>query len=406
MRFPSVSTATWRRQGLVVAASCCLGLFPLWAHGAEQNKPSRESIEAEARKLQRAIDSRRAVLDSLAGLEIAVPDSLTEAVQSELESLQERLEVERERLQELQEKLPLLPGSDTELLPPRPPRRKMVAYNMIRFGEDVEVSRDETVNGDAIIVGGDLMVQGEVDGDAIVIAGNLQLGRNAMVRGQAIAVGGRVETNAGAVIEGQTVSLTLFPRRFPWFPGAWPPWVGLVLDLLKLAFLVLVSGLLLALVSDRLLRARELLADSFLRCFGVGLLVLMGGSCAVTVTVILLAVTLVGIPAALVLAFAVALLFLASLLVGVLLIGDRLQEMLHQSSRAPLYSVLLGLALVLLPEIIADLLHFTLPEPFRQLGFGLLSSVLVLATVSAGLGALVLSRFGTGWSRQSPQAPG
>ena len=377
-----------------------MGLLPLLAHAAERARPpSREAIETEARRLQRAIDRNRSVLDSLAVLEIAVPESLTEALQSELESLHERLEVERERLQEIRE--PLLPGR--ELLPPRPPRRKQVADSMVRFGEDVEVSRDEIVNGDAIIINGDLLVQGEVDGDAIVIAGNLQLGRNAMVRGQAIAVGGRVETSGGAVIEGQTVSLTLFPRRFPWFPGAWPAWVGLVLDLLKLAFLLLVSGLLLALVPDRLLRARELLAASFLRCFGVGLLVLMGGSCAVTVTVILLAVTLVGIPAALVLAFAVALLCLASLLVGVLLIGERVQEMLHQSSRAPLYSVLLGLLLVLLPEIIADLLHLTLPAPFRQLGFGLLSSVLVLATVSAGLGALVLSRFGTGWSRQSAQ---
>src|SRR5262245_51510271 len=168
MHLRSMSTSAWRRLGLGVAASCCIGLLSVRAHGADQNKPSRESIEAEARKLQRAIDSRRAVLDSLAALEIAVPDSLTDALQSELESLQEQLEVERERLQRDAE--PLLPGSETELLPPRPPRRKMVAYNMIRFGEDVEVSRDETVNGDAIIVGGDLLVQGEVDGDAIVIA--------------------------------------------------------------------------------------------------------------------------------------------------------------------------------------------------------------------------------------------
>ena len=379
-------------------------LVPLVAAAVDETKlPRPTEIETEIRALERALDSQQGVLDSLSELGTAMPESLRSLMEDRLRDLMERLEAERERLDAAQESWEegAIPA------PPRPPpplgRRKKVAEGIIRFKEDVEVRRDETVNGDAIVVGGDLLVEGEVNGDAIVLAGNLQLGRDAVVRGQAIAVGGRVETNTGAEIEGQTVSLTLFPREFPWSPGAWPAWVGLVSDLLKLGFLVLISGLLLALVPDRLLRARSLLAESFLRCFGVGLLVLAGGSAAVTVSVILLAVTLVGIPAALVLAIAVAVLLLASLLVGVLLIGDRLQELMHRPARAPLYSVLLGLVLLLLPEILADFLHLTLPLPFRHLGLGLLSSLLVFATTAAGLGALVLSRFGAGWSRQSPQ---
>jgi hypothetical protein len=279
----------------------------------------------------------------------------------------------------------------------------MVAYNMIRFGEDVEVRPDETVNGDAIILGGDLVVEGEVEGDAIVLAGNLFAGRHATIRGQAIAIGGRVETSSGAQVEGQTVSLTLFPRRLPWLRTSWPGWVALVLDLLKLGFLVLVSGLLLLLVPSRVQQARELLGQSFLRCLGVGLLVLMGGSAALTVTMILLAVTLVGIPAALVLAFAVGVLLVASLLVGALLIGDRLQEFMNRPVKAPLVSVVLGLLLVMLPEIVSDLMHLAMP-PLRQFGFGLLSTALVLTVLSAGLGALVLTRFGATLPRQSPQA--
>jgi hypothetical protein len=279
----------------------------------------------------------------------------------------------------------------------------MVAYDMIRFGQDVVVRADETVNGDCIIVRGDLQVQGEVDGDAIVVGGDLLVGRHAAIRGQAIAVGGRVETSPGAAIEGQTVSFTLFPRRVDWFQSDWPGWLNLVLDLLKLGFLVLLSGLLLVLVPERLLRAREVLGVSFLRCFGVGLLVLMGGTCVLTVTVILLAVTLVGIPAALVLAFAMGVVLVASLLVGVLLIGDRVQELLLRRTKAPLYSVMLGLLLILLPEIVADLLHLTLPIGLGRFGIGLMSTGLVLATVAAGLGALVLSRFGGGGRRESAQ---
>jgi len=282
----------------------------------------------------------------------------------------------------------------------------MVAYNMIRFGEDVEVRLDETVNGDAIILGGDLIVEGEVEGDAIVLAGNLFAGRHAHIRGQAIAIGGRVETSSGAEIQGQTVSLTLFPRSLPWMQTSWPGWLGLVLDLLKLGFLVFVSGLLLLLVPSRVQQARELLGQSFLRCFGVGLLVLMGGSAALTVAMILLAVTLVGIPAALVLAFAVGLLLIASLLVGALLIGDRFQELMNRPVKAPLVSVLLGLFLVMLPELLADVLHLAMPPVVRQFGFGLLSTALVLTVLSAGLGALVLTRFGAGIPRQRAQATG
>lgn len=392
--------SSWPRLRLFFFVA--LALLPRVGQAVDESKLPRP-IEAEIHRLERAIDSQRAVLDSLRALGDSVDASALEVAADELQVLQDELEVAHERLQAAQEALE--EGVLPEVPPPPPPpgRRKKVAEGIIRFKEDVQVRRDESVNGDAIVVGADLLVEGEVVGDAIVLAGNLQLGRNAIVRGQAIAVGGRVETNTGAEVEGQTVSLTLFPRQFPGFPNAWPAWVGLVSDLLKLGFLVLVSGLLLALVPDRLLQARSLLAESFLRCFGVGLLVLAGGSVAVTVSAILLAVTLVGIPAALVLAIAVAVLLLASLLVGVLLIGDRLQELMHRPARAPLYSVLLGLVLLLLPEILADLLHLTLPLPFRHLGFGLLSSLLVLITTAAGLGALVLSRFGAGWSRQSPQ---
>jgi len=384
---------------LLAAAMSGLDLPPA-VHAAHDKLPAVSEIEAEVHRLQAQIEAKRMELDSLLSLRAAVPESLTDSVQEEIEVLQDRVEVEFERLNQIHESTQ--EDAETSEVPRPPSRRKKIAENMIRFGEDVEVRRDESVNGDAILLRGNLFVQGEVEGDAIVIGGNINLGRSAVIRGQAIAVGGRVETNRGAEVEGQTVGLTLFPR-LSLFPEGWPGWVGLLLDVLNLGFLILVSGLLLLVVPDRLLRARTMLGESFLRCFGVGLLVLMGGSCAATVTMILLSVTLVGIPAALVLAFGVALLLVASLVVGVLLIGDRMQEMMHRATRPPLYSVLLGFVLVLLPKILSDLLNLASPVAFGPLGLGLLSFVLIGSALSAGLGALVLTRFGGGWSRQRPQ---
>ncbi len=401
--FGARATRVGLRQ--LARSGACFILLPLAALAVDEAKrPESADIDAAMRQLETDLRSHQAALDSLLGAVEAVPESLVDRLQEEIQVLQDRLEAEAEMQRARLEQLGV---RDHDLPLERPPLpHKMVAYDMIRFGQDVVVRADETVNGDCNIVRGDLQVQGEVDGDAIVVGGDLFVGRHAAIRGQAIAVGGRVETSSGAVIEGQTVSFTLFPRRLPWFQGDWPGWINLVVDLLKLGVLVLVSGLLLVLVPERLLRAREVLGVSLLRCFGVGLLVLMGGSCALTVTVILLAVTLVGIPAALVLAFAMGLLLVASLLVGVLLIGDRIQELMQRRSKAPLYSVLLGLVLILLPEIIADLLHLTLPFSLSHFGFGLMSTALVLSTVAAGLGALVLSRFGGPLARQRPQTAG
>jgi hypothetical protein len=378
------------------------GIVPSNSRAVDVPKPPDPArMTAEIEELQKVLLSKRAALDSLLQSQASDADSLRDIIQIEIEAMESQIRQQEDLRQELEETLVPAPR------PPRPPsRRKMVAYNMIRFGEDVEVRPDEVVNGDAIIVGGDLVVEGEVEGDAIVLAGNLYAGRHAHIRGQAIAIGGRVETGSGAEIQGQTVSLTLFPRRLPWLQTSWPGWVALVLDVLKLGFLVLVSGLLLLLVPARVQRARELLGQSFLRCLAVGLLVLMGGSAALTVAMILLAVTLIGIPAALVLAFAVGILLVASLLVGALLIGDRFQELLNRPVKAPLVSVLLGLFLVMLPELLADVLHLAVPPVLRPFGFGLVSTALVLTVLSAGLGALVLTRFGGGVPRQRAQATG
>jgi hypothetical protein len=97
------------------------------------------------------------------------------------------------------------------------------------------------------------------------------------------------------------------------------------------------------------------------------------------------------------------LLLLASLLVGVILIGDRLGDALRLPIRTPLVSIFLGLILVLSPEILADVVRIAFPAVGR-LGFGLLSFLMMTAVVAAGLGALVLSRLGTAGAGQPSHA--
>jgi hypothetical protein len=370
--------------------------------GERGSDEAREQI----RLLQLELRQRGSVLDSLLEqIELESESLLVRGLRDAITELEDAQQLDRGKLLELRES-----GRGARIAAPRPRRpphaprppsfRKTVGYDMFRFREDVEIRADEKVNGDIWVVGGNLYVDGEVDGDAIVLGGNLNVGRRAIVSGRAWAVGGRLEASPGAEVAGQTVSLVLLPTSFT---DAWPHWFSLVLDFLTLGFLMLVAGLFLIVVPERFALARELLGESFLRCFGVGLLALTGGVFAVVVSMTLLTITVIGIPAALLVAFSTGLLLLASLLVGVILIGDRLGDALRLPIRTPLVSIFLGLILVLSPEILADVVRIAFPAVGR-LGFGLLSFLMMTAVVAAGLGALVLSRLGTAGAGQPSQA--
>ena len=382
-----------RRPRRAHVAGAVLGVQVLWicaaapSGSADSGKlPPRP--EERARQLEEELRRRKAALDSILDLP-AAPESLLEPEMIEMiEKDRDQVRREAEEAERQAEEL------RRRHFGRRLGHRKTVAFNMIRFGEDVTVRSGEAVQGDAVIVAGSLSVDGEVDGDAIVLGGNLNVGRDAVIHGQAVAIGGHVDTSPGAQIEGQTVGLTLFPRHSSWFTGPWPPWFALLADVIKIGFLMLIAGLLLAIVPERLSRAEHVLATSFFKCFGIGLLVLTGGFFALVLSVAVLAITIIGLPAAFFVVFSTGVLLVASLLLGVQRIGERLAEALRLPPRVVWIRVFLGLVLVLLPEIVADLLHSGAPFTLGHFWLSLLSWAMLTAAVASGLGALVLSKLG------------
>src|SRR6188474_1448804 len=83
-------------------------------------------------------------------------------------------------------------------------RRKPAAPvgDVVRFGQNFHIHEDEVVNGDVVLLGGDLKVEGEIVGGAVVLGGNIEIGRRAQIRGEAMSVGGRVDAAAGANVRG------------------------------------------------------------------------------------------------------------------------------------------------------------------------------------------------------------
>ena len=71
----------------------------------------------------------------------------------------------------------------------RPRCRERRGDEIVRFGSDVTVERDEIVE-EVVVIGGNATINGEVDGELTVVGGNATLGPEAVVRDDVTVVGG------------------------------------------------------------------------------------------------------------------------------------------------------------------------------------------------------------------------
>jgi hypothetical protein len=76
----------------------------------------------------------------------------------------------------------------------------------LRIGEDVMVGADEQIDGDLVVVDGDLDLLGRVDGDVILIGGTVRLGEESEITGDLRVSEGSLERYGGS-IAGSVVQL-------------------------------------------------------------------------------------------------------------------------------------------------------------------------------------------------------
>ncbi len=76
---------------------------------------------------------------------------------------------------------------------------------IVKFGEDVHVERDELVRGDIVVFGGDVTIEGKVVGNVVVIAGNADILSGAEVNGDVVVLGGALEEEPEVVIHGNAL---------------------------------------------------------------------------------------------------------------------------------------------------------------------------------------------------------
>lgn len=287
----------------------------------------------------------------------------------------------------------------------------------VRVGASVRVREDEIIDGDVVAVFGSVRVDGTVTGDVTAVGGSVELGPNAVVEGDVVVVGGTLDRASGARIEGSVEEVAWGGAGFRTHaPDFEPPFLkgigGLIMTVVWIVVLGALASLVYLLARRPVERMSYRVARSPWKAALVGLVAQLLFLPVLVLTVILLAVSIIGIPLLLVVPFA-----LVALAIGVLVgftavarnVGSGAETRFGWQHDNPYIAVAVGVGLIMLVSFFASALGVAGgPLGVFAILLGILGFVIQYAAWTVGFGALLLTRFGTryGWGESPDDGPG
>ena len=291
---------------------------------------------------------------------------------------------------------------------PTPPRR--LSGPRIRFGGNVTVDRDEVVSDSVVVIGGSATVYGEVDGDVVVIGGTASLGPDAVVTRDVVVIGGILNRDAGARIGGKlneigtgTIDLRgLRWRRFPWngafwWGSMWGSLFALMSTGTRLAVLSLIACLILLVAREHVERIGARAAAEPIKAGAIGVLAQLLFVPLLLFSIVLLVVTIIGIPLLALVPFAILALVLV-LLVGFTAVAYHVGRLASGRLGWPVdnayLTAIVGVVVIVSPVLVARIVGlaggflFPLTAVLLLLGF-----VVEYLAWTVGFGAVALMRF-------------
>lgn len=415
------SRARGARAGamLLVGGLCCTGL----AFGQPQ-----ESQEAQESEEVRGDESEDPAQDEVGAALEEARERLNEALEDAGERAQGAIEETIERLEEF-ERGNILDGGPGEIV--------VDLDNKVAFGNTVRVGRDEVasdvvsigggvkvdgeVRGDAVSIGGEAKINGRVTGEVVAIGGDVELGPEAEVLGDIVAVGGRVRREDGSSVLGEVSEVDWGDFDWNWdggwfngWQGDWFPRLGerppffrlgkvfeLVRSIIFTGLLIALSGLVLLVAPGVVDRVGSAAASNLLTMFVVGLGVEIFFIPALAIVCLLLSVTVIGIPFAILLipvaVVSLALAFVLGYAGSAAAAGNwcrgRFEGVSHVAAGS-FGALALGVLAIQALALIADLLGFLgLPWFFRAM-FWFPGILICYVAWTVGLGAVCMTRFG------------
>lgn len=276
--------------------------------------------------------------------------------------------------------------------------------DLVVFNGDVTLEAGSRVAGSVVVWNGDADVEGTVEGDLVVSGGEIYLGDSAVVQGNVVCSWNcniKVEEGAridGSIVEGVPLRGLRFERwpEFPWAPiPPSPPltswvagpervlsWVlGIMRDVVGVLVIAAVAGLVALMWPHQTAQVGRTVVKTPWIAFGIGLLTIG----AATALIVVLAITMCLSPVAALAALALGAAGLFGWIGVGALVGERLLQAFNAREIAPMWAAGLGTLLI-------TLISTGLSAAFCLSPFGWLM-VFVLGCL--GLGAVVLTRFGT-----------
>ena len=292
--------------------------------------------------------------------------------------------------------------------------------NRVAFGSTVRVGRGEVVN-DIVSIGGEAKINGRVTGEVVSIGGDIELGPEAEVFGDIITVGGQLLREEGSSVLGEVSEVdwgefnwNLSGDWFDGWDGDWFPGVGdrppffrlgkvfeFVQSIIFTLLLIALSGLVLLVAPKGVGRVKAAAASDLWVMFAVGLGVEVFFFPVLIIVSLLLTVTVIGIPFAILL-WPVALIGLTAAFVfgyagSAAAAGDWCRRRFQGAGRVAAGSfaaLALGVLAIQALALVADLLGFLgLPWFFRVM-FRLPGVLICYLAWTIGLGAVFMTRFG------------
>jgi hypothetical protein len=258
---------------------------------------------------------------------------------------------------------------------------------IVRIWSDAYVPAGQVVDGDVVAVFGSVTVEGTVTNDVVAVFGSVHLKDGARVDGQVVTVGGVLDQGEGSTIKGESVQLGFTPITW-----GLPARSVLIFAIVCGWLVSLFTGWLFVLIfGGGMLRVATVAERRPAASFFVGLLSVP----LFLVTLVLLCITVIGIPLAILLPMLYMLMGYAGQLAASAVLGARLaRRPLAEGLMVPL---IVGTLFVAALAIVGVALMTAGPGIAHPLSlFLVLSGIVLLIGLGAlGTGAFLLSRFGT-----------
>jgi len=181
------------------------------------------------------------------------------------------------------------------------------------------------LTGSVGTIDGTLTVDGTIDGDAVAVGGDVILDPGSHVHGNVEAIGGQVRQQPGSVVDGEIRSTTghIGPVRGAVVAGQKPSaWHEFKIALSCFALMIVVGIGVLTFASEPLDSAAQAVTDQFGRSLGFGVVGLLAAIPVLGVALIALCLTIVGIVLTPVLAVVYTLAVLGIALVGFFAVAE------------------------------------------------------------------------------------